>query len=272
MRRCRTCLTPKPVSEYDSPSARRCSACRLLEQTCAVCGDPTVLGRKTCGHECELVMRARAGEVGGLESGRRRRAATMHTCPHCAVPKRRDADNFYAAVRDRDTGEVVRFDTVCKPCKRAEQRDKYATMPERRERHLAAAQRQRQRLLERRATDPQFDAEWRDRVRRWNATHRHKTEPEPTGPGPGGTKLPALPLAVALERIVAQREVDHDDPRESVCSAAGIAVQQLTRWGTGTLDAVSFSVADRVLQGLALFWWEVWPERDYPEVQAAFAG
>lgn len=90
-------------------------------------------------------------------------------------------------------------------------------------------------------------------------------------------RLPAAPLAAALERIVAKEgagQVDNDpgaSARVAVCARAGIHERQLFAWRTGEARQVHIDTADRVLVGLELNWFDVWDGEHYEAAARVFA-
>jgi len=78
-------------------------------------------------------------------------------------------------------------------------------------------------------------------------------------------RLPALPIVRALESYARREAVDE----ASVCEFVGIDPRNLFAWRMGERQLVQFDVADRVLTGLGLSWWDVWDEND-PAVRAVW--
>ena len=56
---------------------------------------------------------------------------------------------------------------------------------------------------------------------------------------------------------------------ESVCARAGVSTKSLCEWRNGKRPMIPWNTADRVIQGLGLFWDDVWtPENTDPELYA----
>jgi transcriptional regulator with XRE-family HTH domain len=85
--------------------------------------------------------------------------------------------------------------------------------------------------------------------------------------------LPALPLALAVERML-----DPVQTREDACQAFGISAKTLSEWLRGKRLTAEFNTADRVLCSIELNWWEVWtaentrPVEMLERVERAFTG
>ena len=64
--------------------------------------------------------------------------------------------------------------------------------------------------------------------------------------------LPSAPLAGAVDHLAKKEGM------KVVCARAGVAVRMITAWRAGERDRIAPDMADQVLTGLDLFWWEVW--------------
>ena len=86
--------------------------------------------------------------------------------------------------------------------------------------------------------------------------------------------VPAGPLAVAMDRRI--KRCDFEDcagvlsAQEAVCQACGVDPRRLSAWRTGESERTTLDLADRVLIGLDLLWFDVWDPARFPEVQAVF--
>lgn len=80
--------------------------------------------------------------------------------------------------------------------------------------------------------------------------------------------LPAAALAAAIDHRIARESGD----TERVCFYCGIDDRQLRSWRSGEWTDVQLNVADRVLIGLGLLWWDVWEGADAEIAQLAFEG
>lgn len=176
-------------------------------------------------------------------------------------------EHWYVSTRDGET--ITGFNSICIPCARAYQRDKYHRDESRRQKALANAKRQRERETARRQRDPAFDAEYRARRSRGNARQKEKREnghEPPSREGRAlGPELPARPLAAVIDRIVA------DGAEEDVCGLLGINARSLRRWRSGERRVVRLEIADRVLTEAGLLWFDVWDPAEYPEVAEKLA-
>lgn len=224
--------------------------------------------RKVCDrNECRAQALAAAGRIGGQR--KRARAPGTHTCPHCARTLPRNGRHFYAARRDKETGEVTRWDCVCKRCQKAIQREKYHSMPGRRARHLAAARRQRERIEARRREDPAFDAEFRRKRKEWNRRARSGGSRKPDRvPDRASPRLPGRPLAEAITRLIERDRPEEAELStrtiEAVCERLGVSSKSYSRWLDG--GQVQLDVADTALARGGLLWFDVWDPAEHPEV------
>lgn len=95
----------------------------------------------------------------------------------------------------------------------------------------------------------------------------HKLVPvETVTPLPGWDRsigtLPAAPLVVVIEEW-------RGDRPEPIVEQLGISDRNLRAWRDGERDSVQFDVADRILVGIDLLWWEVWKEDEPGHERAA---
>jgi hypothetical protein len=71
---------------------------------------------------------------------------------------------------------------------------------------------------------------------------------------------PAIQLANAIDAALA-RNPQHTRQEWTLQRWVGITDRTLREWRTGDRHTAKFNVADRVLCGLNLNWWEVWNEQ-----------
>lgn len=75
--------------------------------------------------------------------------------------------------------------------------------------------------------------------------------------------LPAAPLAVIVDRLVARAIVDDDHTRKARTKAyetLSINPRTLYSWRTYPRACVTMAVADRILSASPYLWFDVWPE------------
>jgi Zn ribbon nucleic-acid-binding protein len=94
-----------------------------------------------------------------------------------------------------------------------------------------------------------------------------KTQPAPTIRESRINRVPAAPLAAAIDRYARRNGLELAE----VCESAGIDPRNQYGWGHGERDTVQFDVADRVLQALGLLWFDVW-DYDDPAARRAWEG
>ena len=66
--------------------------------------------------------------------------------------------------------------------------------------------------------------------------------------------LPSAQLAAAIDRRASRSDLP------AVCELAGVHERQVTRWRRQEQPDIPAAVADQVLVGLDLLWWDVWNE------------
>ena len=86
--------------------------------------------------------------------------------------------------------------------------------------------------------------------------------------------VPAGPLAVAMDRRIMRArfagEASDSTAQMAVCAACEVDPRRLSAWRTGESTRTTLDLADRVLIGLDLLWFDVWDPAEYPEVRAVF--
>lgn len=84
---------------------------------------------------------------------------------------------------------------------------------------------------------------------------------KPSPPRDTIRRVPAAPLAKAVERLIARTAMEGDDhARVTVCARAEIPPRTLYAWTHGKRQMIQFDVADRVVTRLDLQWWDVWDD------------
>jgi hypothetical protein len=294
-RECLCCRQTKLVSEFRSSRARRCLACdqvaaENVADGCAVCGGTlpparynATPGRVVCNQpECLLELKRYGGKMRGVQHRRLALATpppTTRWCSHCETEKPLDSKHFYEKKAWPATRPSQRFSRWCRSCENARRRER------RQERHDELLQRERKRRAELHR-DKKRHAEVLELRRMAYRLKRERTEGvsvtdmrviPPRGPVLEDTitPLPAKPLADAFERCVVRARMSvyaetDVEARNRLCRLVGISPRNLFGWRTGERDRVHFDVAGRVLQGLDMLWWEVWPPREFPEVAEVF--
>lgn len=237
--------------------------------------------------------------------GRAKRDRLSTICKKCHAAKQRERERWMRNGRVCPRCEQTRAcpdeismaqAPVCKLCQRKRHSIKEAARrrkPEvrayyrenmrtwRRENREAAQEAQR-RYREKVYSDPERAQEWRDYQRiyhrlwrerqgikvRTSSLEQYRKLVKPDW----GHKLPAAPLAQALERLIAGCE-----DREIACEALGTCSRSLAAWNSGERQEVQFNVADTILCRTDLLWWDVWDETntdpaDLVKVAQAFEG
>jgi hypothetical protein len=270
-RKCLTCGHTKCRDLFPSTRAQRCQACRdaQVASRCESCGGPVPRGsggfrRKFCDRpECKTAARRKAARA-----ERRSQRKTTRQCPACLKTKPLTGEYWYPALRD-DAGNVRRYDGLCKPCKRADQKMRYAESERRRELAGRRSRRQRDRIKARMEADADFAAQQRERERVWSAMGRARARGEQEEAarmrGQGG-HLPAQPLVDAITREVRVRA--DAAAAADVCSDLGVDVRTLTAWRSGERVYVQLDKADAVIQALGVNWFDVYDEDVWPEAYA----
>ena len=194
------------------------------------------------------------------------RLGELQHCSGCDFDKPRTVEYFYVAVRD-EGGGITRLDALCKPCRKAIQRDKYRTKPDWQERHKRAAKEQRARQRKRRRRDPEYDAALRAYGREANRRARERARQAGDSPKLGGPELPVGPLLDVVEPLIEATRAEAvlgDDAEGAVCGLLGITTRTLYRWRAGG-KYLYFDVADRAMLALGMELEDVWPVEDLPE-------
>lgn len=82
----------------------------------------------------------------------------------------------------------------------------------------------------------------------------------------GMPELPAGPLADLLADLAKTRE-----SVEQLAEEVGVSSRTFRRWREDEHPNVRFDVADAILIAIDRFWWEIWPEDEYPDLHARLA-
>jgi hypothetical protein len=275
-RRCQRCHRTKTRRYYPNGWSRICLKCRA----CEICGKPReiIKDRKTCSQECANELRRRLQTAHMAKWQPRKRKA----CLMCGAEKPNTGDYFYL-YRTLASGRPY-YDPLCKPCRRTEYRVRYRADPALREQAQASAERQRERIKQRMAEDPEYAeqmrVQWREANQRWRNGTTRKPDEGINGTDERAPRLPAKPLGQLLERIVmrvqARRVNGIEDTarvqkcRDDICAEYGTTGRTLYAWSHGEREMVDYGTADRVLTATGLNWWDVWDptelQRDYPEI------
>jgi hypothetical protein len=282
-RRCMTCRVFKPFAMFSGPAARRCNTCRHRAKTapCIVCGDlagEAVRGypRKICDKPaCRSALSSKNRKTVIVLAAREREALKTKRCPNCE--RRKPATLEHWAPGGMGFDGKIRLDSYCRPCRAALSRDR-ARNPETRARTRESGRKKREQLKARRAADPVFDAQFRAKRREWERKSRAKRKaldaagvPAVEHHHPGGVQIPALPLAVFIEREVSKtqnRLNGHapamDTTLEKICMKFGIASRRLREWREQPGCKVSLDVADRVITNADRLWFDIYDAELFP--------
>lgn len=179
------------------------------------------------------------------------------TCVTCKQTK--PWGEFFAQQRWED-GTMRRPRSMCKECDRTRRR---------------LNQRKVRAELRR---DPDRFEEYMAKQREYNATYRRKVGkcPQPAKlriVAPVDTEdnvlLPAGPLVVAIDKASRLEGRFHDNPEARILTRCGIDPRRYYAWRNEAARC-SIDYVDRVLIGLGLLWWEVYPPGEFPEVARVF--
>lgn len=178
----------------------------------------------------------------------------------------------------RCLAERARAERQCPGCKRRPVTAKYAKLCEvcraearKRRRAAQAAWDREQRKRKPQAPRP---ARKRDDAFEWRLTKDRNgvaLEPGERLKGDMFPRLPAVPLAAAMQRLIDRedRAASLNDPvqrgprgecKEVVCLRLGIPTRTLTAWQLGERLLADFDVIDKVLTRAEWLWWEVYDE------------
>lgn len=142
--------------------------------------------------------------------------------------------------------------------------------------------RERRRLNQRKvraqiAEDPARMAEYRRKEREYNATYRRKKGKKARlhiiDIGAASEVVPVAPLVSAILAKESRMNPDrhgHDRSLLVLLERCSLHERVFRRWRSGEATSTSIDRADRVLIGLDLLWWDVWPPDEYPAVAAIF--
>lgn len=254
VRRCRRCKEDLPLSAYGWHEARTCDEC-AAPHPCCVCGQLCPNRYKSCRSvECLHTMNVHKGNRGGRATARnyRKKVARRLTkrCPDCGVAYPTTTEYFYVSLRDQETEEILRLSPKCKECDKANQRLLYQMNAERRRKALEGSKRRRERIIERRLSDPEFDQAYRELRMHYNETYRARRrgevehKPSPVDQERAGY-VPALPFA---EWLHAAYERDRS-PRgwDEFCVDIGVSARNVARMVSGEQKMVQADTVDRAL-------------------------
>jgi hypothetical protein len=273
-----TCGKLKLTTGFAAGYSKRCLVCvgRAETATCRACGGPAGVNckgdaRTYCDNPACIREQIDRAVVTSVEA-RRKRVVTRKRkrCASCTLTK--PLDEFGPA--KRENGVVVRHDSYCKECRRADSRDRYSSSPERRAQNKAACARRRKAELERRAVDPVYNEQVLARKRVTEARRRARlASPVPEREEihhAGGSRVPALPLVAFIDREANHlqeglngRAPSIDTTLEKVCDEWGVQSRRLRDW-RGPGAQVTLDVVDRVLTNAGVLWFDVYDEERYP--------
>lgn len=289
VRNCEACrATPLNLE----PAPRACFRCFQVKPADAFpwgTGGTKQRRRSTVCTDCH------AAEAGERAERERQRAAASSTFDVDGVPHRRCkkcaevkplVDGFYRSRRTKP-GKPPQYAYTCKACQIAEntaykrrtasdpevraararrQRDWKARNPER----ARAAQR---RYMERVKADPEWHARYREAQRMSERLRRERRDGVHAGdlrvlravqPEHDEVTVLTLQLARVIDAEAARDAVDDEAGGAGrlgiVTARCGISDRYVYAWRSGTRPRVGIGVADRVLTGLDLLWWDVWNE------------
>lgn len=268
-RACLRCHEVKPGDDFDMGPAGKyrrgvCRACIAQDGERVRTGPP----RKWATFE-------RGGEL-------------VRRCYRCEGVFPLSSEHFYAG---RPGEGVQSFDYRCKACARAESQRRYREQ-------MADAVRAEQRRLKNREHQQRYKSRHPERTResarrsaertmRDPAKHRRRLETQriaaalrrerKTGKlrqraAPQGMRfstegeavglLPALPLARAIERLIANDHLrlvgDDQSHAEAICEGLGIDSRNLRAWLSGERAEVQGDIVDRILTNAGWHWWDVY--------------
>jgi hypothetical protein len=75
----------------------------------------------------------------------------------------------------------------------------------------------------------------------------------------GPPRLPAMPLARALRRVL-DRRLAMGILQEEACGSLGVCSKSVREWTAGNIRYVDFDQADEILSRTEFLWWDVWEE------------
>jgi hypothetical protein len=273
-RACVRCQEVRPIEMFEmGPSGKR------RRGVCTTCAE---------AEGYRLDRRPRNGKPGGgqrrtfTKDGRRYR-----TCRRCERTLRLTAQSFHRHHTTYKDGTPM-YGYLCKPCARAEvsrryeqgKRDPEASARRRAQareaqrryarRHVERVKAQRKAAVERLRANPAKYAAFLERRRMERRLRRERTGRSlvtrngalrgPVTMPSGPRVLPAKPLAVAIARAV----IRHQDTVEAICESIGTDARSYTAWRSER-EGVQVDVADRVITGLGLLWFDVYDEDVWPD-------
>lgn len=280
-KRCVTCGQVKPWSAFDSKWSKRCKTCKhqVISQPCRICGEPTGMGarykaRRLCGRpECQSEWHSVLRKATLVKQQQKIAARKTRRCPNCDRRKPLTAEFWSPGPVRKDN--LPSWDSYCKSCRAALMRDRHRRNPELREKRIARQARHREEVRARRAIDPIFDEQVRQKIREYDRRSRaRRAEREIAANKPhyaGGPEIPAFPLAAFIDREATreQRQLnghapDMDETLESVCRNLGVDSRRVREWRKQPNAAVRLDVADRVITNAGRLWFDIYDEERFP--------
>lgn len=291
--KCSCCGGPKPSGQ----GRRLCDDCKPITRgrtqvrPCVKCGGyaPKAVGHRFCP-ECEVI------EKEATEARKRaRRSLQRKPCFRCGKPK---GPGRRKKLCDRCHADLHSTARVCASCGQKKELGKFKRLCEQCRLEARARYRERQRLNEQVYRTRRREKERRRKSQRIydqkNRARKLENQRMRYHLAQGGIKrhinvavamgqemmwrLPAQPLAVALDRLIALEQIGNpysglpDDPHfartDAVCRRVGISSRTLLAWRTGQRKEVQWDLADAILTYTDLAWWDVWNEETVPDAVA----
>jgi len=83
-------------------------------------------------------------------------------------------------------------------------------------------------------------------------------------------RVPSAPLVAAIDREIARELPWHDNASSRVLRRCRVDEARVRTWRRGECQDAHIDLADRVMIGLGLLWWEVYPPDEFPGVARIF--
>jgi len=188
-----------------------------------------------------------------------------YECKACAV--KRQAERRRALMADPETAREERArKNAWQRSWRERHPEQYRAQLKRYQESVRANPERYQRALENRRIDYRLGLERNGaslEERKW------QTRPQQVKfPKKQSKEIPAQPLGSAVVEASKRSQAGGLKP---FCAKHGIHERTIFAWATGERKSVRFHVAEDILVRLGLFWHDVWPPDEYPEVEAEFA-
>lgn len=273
-RLCKTCDERKDRAQFVGSSGKRCTECRdkSAAARCVHCGGPSGYRK---GHPyqprtyCTAPACARARAIAGGKASKPAPPPRLKRCPNCHGNFPR-TEEFWSAARRNPDGTIKTLNGYCKACDRAIQRDRYWSNEAFRQRRIARSANRLRLENERRAVDPEFDAQIRAKLADKARRRRVRDKPKvPKTRQPAGPEIPVGPLLQFVDGVVKREGLEfgtnaphsaNQTRQEVVCERLGVDPRRLSAWRSGEAATTRADLADRVMTNAGAFWWEVWPE------------